>query len=146
MEDEAPHLDPTSHSTLQGTSVQTSPVRSSTSYVQTCQMLSSHTPRKVKLRNMNKNLQTEINELKRQNNELKQQNWELKKQLEHSYVTLDQLQILVSKIWPSIELAEFINVQIKQAHNSPKGRRYTNEFKNKCLSIFFLDLKYIKIF
>lgn len=38
---------------------------------------------------------------------------------------------------PSKGVADFINVQVSQLQNNPRDRRYSNQFKDYCLSLYF---------
>lgn len=59
-------------------------------------------------------------------------------------ITLEHYKSLTYQFCPSTELANFINVQISQVQKSPRGRRYSNEFKHTCLSIYFSGPKMYK--
>lgn len=71
---------------------------------------------------------------------------ELEKKLDtvQDHITLDQYKAVTYKFCHSQELADFINVQVSQIQKQPKGRRYSIEFKNECLAMYFTGPKLYK--
>lgn len=59
-------------------------------------------------------------------------------------ITVEQYQMLTHKFCSSVEVANFINIQVTQGQKLPKGRRYSKEFKNECLAIYFTGPKLCK--
>ena len=52
--------------------------------------------------------------------------------------------MLTKKFCPSAEVVKFINTQVSQIHKSPRGRRYTTDFKISCLALYFTGSKVYK--
>lgn len=128
-------------------SEQTSSIRSPTRYVQTPQALTSRTPRKEKLKQINNELQLKITALSKENQTLLTKCADLEKKCQevtNQTVTLEQYKTFTYSLCPSKELAEFIIVQISESMKSAKGRRYSDEFKLKCLSLYFAGPKVYK--
>lgn len=129
--------------------LQSSSLTSPTCYVQTSELLTTHTPRKEKLRRINLDLQLENKKVKKENQELRKKCEVLEKRLkdmnEEAFkeITIEYYKSLTYKLCPKV-LADFINVQVSQIQKSPKGRRYSEEFKYKCLSIYFSGPKVYK--
>lgn len=103
-------------------------------------------PRKNKLTKDTEDLRLEIEKLKRENRVLIAKNKNLLFRLSDipNEITLEDYQQLTYKFCPYKEVAEFINVQIAQINKTPKGRRYSAEFKHKCLSMYFAGPKLYK--
>jgi hypothetical protein len=59
-------------------------------------------------------------------------------------ISLEQYMSLTYKFCPTQELANFINTQISQVQKKAKGRRYSLEFKNECLAMYFTGPKLYK--
>jgi hypothetical protein len=59
-------------------------------------------------------------------------------------ISLEQYMSLTYKFCPTQELANFINTQISQVQKKAKGRRYSLEFKNECLAMYFRGPKLYK--
>jgi hypothetical protein len=79
---------------------------------QTSNTLSSHTPRKLKLKQENKLLQNENAHLGKEVEQLRHAN-------NVDNITLEQYKLLTHKFCPSMQLANFINVQVSQAAKLP---------------------------
>lgn len=140
-------LESPSSSTEKGESVQTSPIRSPTRYVQTSEALTYQTPRKEKLRHINNDLQLKIKALTKENQKLLSKCDKLEKKLQENMnqtITLEQYKTFTYALCPSKEVADFIVVQISQSMKSSKGRRYSDQFKMKCLSLYFAGPKVYK--
>ncbi|KAJ3634715.1 hypothetical protein MTP99_007661 [Tenebrio molitor] len=105
---------------------------------QTSNTLSSHTPRKLKLKQENKRLQNENAHLRKEVEQLRHAN-------NVDNITLEQYKLLTHKFCPSMQLANFINVQVSQAAKLPKGRRYSTDFKNYCLRLNEVVLNTLKL-
>lgn len=104
--------------------------------IQTPQKLSYNTPRKNKLK-------ARIRLLQRENKKLKEQ---LKSALNKSKIK-ENLQYycqLTEKIL-SLSIATFVKEQAKLNQQSIKGRKYSMQFKQFCLSIYFAGPKSYKI-
>lgn len=126
------------------TSTLISPIQ--TSFVQTNESLTAHTPRKEKLRKSIKDLSAENKHLKLQNMKLTKTCQELQTKIEAipNEITLEQYKEATYKLCPSMDLANFINIQVSQINKSAQGRRFTVEFKYKCLSMYFSGPKLYK--
>jgi hypothetical protein len=110
---------------------------------QTALSLSSRTPRKDKLRQTVKQLRNEIYQLRKMNQTL-QEELHKSKQDAINNISLEQYMSLTYKFCPTQELANFINTQISQVQKKAKGRRYSLEFKNECLAMYFTGPKLYK--
>jgi hypothetical protein len=104
---------------------------------QTSNTLSSYTPRKLKLKQENKLLQNENAHLRKEVEQLRHAN-------NVDNITLEQYKLLTHKFCPSMQLANFINMQVSQAAKLSKGRRYSTDFKNYCLRMYFMGPKLYK--
>ncbi|KAK5645213.1 hypothetical protein RI129_006513 [Pyrocoelia pectoralis] len=102
---------------------------------QTETTLSNRSPRKNKLRKTIKKLRNENDRLKKENEKLQLHLKKLSDE-DNLNVTLEQYQSLTYKFCPK-DLADFINTQILLIQKHSKGRRYSLEFKNKCLELYF---------
>lgn len=59
-------------------------------------------------------------------------------------ISLDDFKMLVHKFSPTQTIAEFINTQVTEGQKKPRGRRFTKEFKNECLKMYFTGPKLYK--
>jgi hypothetical protein len=117
-----------------------SPPRSSPVSTQTQLNLSCGTPRKDKLRQCIKALRNANNQLKRTNQQLREEA-DKHTHSDINNISLQEYMQLTLKFCPSQELDTFINTQISQIQKHPKGRRYSLEFKNECLAMYFTGPK-----
>lgn len=110
-------------------------------FTQTPSSFTYDTPRKSKYRSV-------IKTLTRENENLKEENKALKEQLDKAVdnVSLEQYEALTFKFCKSSFTAHFINVQVRQGQKHPKGRRYSKNFKNDCLAIYFAGPRVYKQF
>lgn len=127
-------------STSSATSLISPPLLSPGS-TQTEMSLSSGTPRKDKLRKTLKKLRNDNSLLKKQNQKLKQQFKKIESNIKD--ISLKEYMSLTNKFCPK-DLANFINVQVSQIQKHPKGRRYSLEYKNECLAMYFTGPKLYK--
>lgn len=116
---------------------------SPSSCTQTEKTLSASTPRKSKLRSSLRNVQNENYRLKNKVAELEIQLNEVKNE-KLSEVTLEDYKLLTRKFCASEETVNFINVQITQSQKKSKGRRFSDDFKNECLAMYFTGPKLYK--
>jgi hypothetical protein len=101
--------------------------------LQTPCALTANTPRKKKLRKQVKTLEKENNRLRKEVEELKLQ----------SSPNLNQFQKLCDHFLPE-QISSFVKVQLNQTNRSENGRRYSDEFKRLCISLYFLGPKCYK--
>ncbi|KAF5286723.1 hypothetical protein FQR65_LT12456 [Abscondita terminalis] len=118
------------------------PIMSSSS-TQTDVSLIINTSQKIKFRKTIKKLRNNNHLLHKKVNRLKIDLEEAKKKSLDD-ISLEQYMQLTNKFCPIKEFADFINVQISQLSKQPRGRRYSLEFKNECLSMYFADPKLYK--
>uniref|UniRef100_A0A6P7H6L3 Uncharacterized protein LOC114344976 n=1 Tax=Diabrotica virgifera virgifera TaxID=50390 RepID=A0A6P7H6L3_DIAVI len=107
---------------------------------QTDSNLSSNSPRKHQLRKVVKQLRNENNRLKKRNEKLEQELDTVKNNCIEN-ISIEQYMLLTHKFCPQQEIADFINIHISQQHKLPRGRRYSLEFKSKCLAMYFTGKK-----
>ncbi|CAH1284744.1 unnamed protein product [Diabrotica balteata] len=111
------------------------PVISPTFSTQTPLLLSSHTPRKEGLRSKVKELRNENYRLSQKINQLETQVLMQKADVLNS-LSIEDCQQLIYKLCPK-ELADFLTIQIAQTNKKPRGRRYSDAFKQECLKMYF---------
>lgn len=102
---------------------------------QTSASLSYNTPRKTKYRDKIRQLERENNILKREIKELKEKS---------KTITVQDFQNFTYQFCSSKESANFICNEITQSGKKAKGRRYSDEFKNECLKMYFTGPKLYK--
>lgn len=105
---------------------------------QTCKSLTARTPRKTAIRVKYKSLTGQYTRLKHKFNRSQ------KKEQPLDLITFEQYKKLTYKFFPSSELASSINAVMTQIRRKPKGRRYSNDFKTYCLSLYFIGPKLYK--
>lgn len=81
--------------------------------------------------------------MQRENAQLREQVENIAQQKHIENITLEEFQQLTYKFCPR-EFAAFINIQLSQIQKKPKGRRYSNDFKTFCLTVYFMGPKLYK--
>lgn len=112
---------------------------SPSSSTQTSLDLSANSPRKQKCKKRIRQLSHDKQQLMKKVEDM--QNI-LDDVVEHA--TLDVYKKLTNKFCESKELANFINLQVSQATKHPKGRRFSAEYKNDCLAMYYTGPKLYK--
>lgn len=102
---------------------------------QTSLALTTKTPRKEKLRKNLKGVRNQYYKEKQKSERDKDRDLDLDK------ISFAQYKQLTLKFCPSLELASCINAVLSQVNKKPRGRRFSDEFKNHCLSLYFLGPK-----
>lgn len=59
-------------------------------------------------------------------------------------IGFEDLKLLIRKFSPCQTVADFIEVQLAEGQKKPRGRRFTEKFKNECLKMYFTGPKLYK--
>jgi len=110
---------------------------------QTDSSLSSNTPRKIKLRKQLDALRKKITRIEKKRVLSKHTLGLTNKSIDDIKLTKNQLHSLVDKIIPK-EACEFVKAQIDNAEKKLQGKRYTKEFKEMCLNLYYSGPKAYK--
>lgn len=111
--------------------------RLSSKEIQTPEVLTTNSPRKKAIRSLNVKLKSEIAELQKENEVLRNS------LLEKAQPTLDDFVKVCDCFLPK-QLAAIVKTQAIQAKRFGKGRRYPADFKQFCMSVYFLGPKCYK--
>lgn len=109
--------------------------------IQTSSALTARTPRKENLR---RKLKRVLYDNEKLDNAVKRLRKEESEEQVLENITFDQYKKLTLKFCPSVELANCIIAVLSQLNKNPKGRRYSEDFKNVCLSLYFVGPKLYK--